>query len=178
MMNNEENNNLGIKTDDPNAIVFSFTEPPEEIMRINKEGFFWRGKLIENDKEIYEKFKEWLTTANELSKENQLSSNELDVIEENYNLVNLLKTTLEFYADERNYIGPMGNIAPIDLDEHGFQARFALEKVKELEEQNKKMLEDYDKILAGYEQLQALQSNVDPEELIKALKLLNDDKNI
>ena len=177
-MNNEENNNLGIKTDDPNAIVFSFTEPPEEIMRINKEGFFWRGKLIENDKEIYEKFKEWLTTANELSKENQLSSNELDVIEENYNLVNLLKTTLEFYADERNYIGPMGNIAPIDLDEHGFQARFALKNVKDLEEQNQKMQDDYDKIMASYEQLQATQDTADPEQLIKVFKLMDDDKNV
>jgi hypothetical protein len=102
----------------------------------------------------------------------------MNSIEEYQNLVELLKKTLEFYADSRNYDGPMGNIAPIDLDEHGFQARFALEKVKELEELNKKIMEDYDKIVGGYEQLQASQDIVDPEKLIELYKLMNNDKNV
>jgi hypothetical protein len=41
---------------------FSFFLKKEEIMKITPEGFFWKGKLVENDKEIYQKFKEFLNT--------------------------------------------------------------------------------------------------------------------
>jgi hypothetical protein len=102
----------------------------------------------------------------------------MNSIEEYQNLVNLLKTTLEFYADERNYAGYMGNPASIDLDEHGSQARFVLAKVKELEELNQKMQDDYDRITAGYEQLQASDDVADIKELMKTYKILGDDKDI
>ena len=65
--------------------------------------------------------------------------------EEYLNLIALLEKALEFYADLRNYDGPMGNISMIDLDEHGSQARFALSKSKEMIEANRKMQEDYDR---------------------------------
>lgn len=58
-------------------------------------------------------------------------------IEQYENLVALLKKALEFYADKRNYNSVMGTIAPIDSDEQGSQARFALKKIEELEEINK-----------------------------------------
>jgi hypothetical protein len=45
-----------------NDIVF-YVGQNNEMMRINKEGFFWKGKLVENDKEIYQKFKEFLNKA-------------------------------------------------------------------------------------------------------------------
>ena len=42
---------------------FTFFLKGEEIMKITPEGFFWKGKLVENDKEIYQKFKEFLNKA-------------------------------------------------------------------------------------------------------------------
>ena len=39
---------------------FTFTLDNEEVIKINKEGFFWKGNLVEEDKEIYQRFKEWL----------------------------------------------------------------------------------------------------------------------
>lgn len=41
---------------------FTFFLKGEEVMKISPEGFFWKGKLVENDKEIYQKFKEFLNT--------------------------------------------------------------------------------------------------------------------
>jgi hypothetical protein len=60
-------------------------------------------------------------------------------IEQYENLVALLKQALKFYANSSNYHGAMGTIAPIDSDEQGSQARFALKKIEELEEINKKL---------------------------------------
>jgi hypothetical protein len=45
-----------------NNIVF-YAGQGNEMMRINPEGFFWKGKLVENDKEIYLKVKEFFNTA-------------------------------------------------------------------------------------------------------------------
>jgi hypothetical protein len=41
-----------------NNIVF-YAGQGNEMMRISPEGFFWKGKLVENDKEIYLKVKEF-----------------------------------------------------------------------------------------------------------------------
>ena len=51
---------LTLKTDFPenNNIVF-YAGQGNEMMRINPEGFFWKGKLVKNDKEIYLKVKEF-----------------------------------------------------------------------------------------------------------------------
>ena len=44
-----------------NNIVFSIDG--NEAIRLNKDGFHWRGKLVEEDKVIYLRFKEWLDFA-------------------------------------------------------------------------------------------------------------------
>ena len=46
-----------------NTIVFSIDN--EEVIKIDKEGFYWKGELVEHDWEIYDHFKEWLETARE-----------------------------------------------------------------------------------------------------------------
>ena len=102
----------------------------------------------------------------------------MNSIEEYQNLVNLLKTTLEFYADQRNYAGYMGNPASIDLDEHGSQARFVLAKVKELEELNQKMQDDYDKLMLDAETMES-DGETNPIDLINIfIQTRDDDKNI
>ena len=54
---------ITLKTDDSitNSIVF-YAGEGNEMMRINPEGFFWKGKLVEEDKEIYQKVKEFFNT--------------------------------------------------------------------------------------------------------------------
>jgi hypothetical protein len=51
---------LTLKSSDyeSNNIVF-YAGQNNEMMRITPEGFFWKGKLVENDKEIYLKVKEF-----------------------------------------------------------------------------------------------------------------------
>lgn len=46
-----------------NNIVF-YAGQNNEMMRISPEGFFWKGKLVENDKEIYLKVKEFFNMPN------------------------------------------------------------------------------------------------------------------
>jgi hypothetical protein len=41
-----------------NSIVF-YAGQGNEMMRINAEGFYWKGNLVEKDKEIYLKVKEF-----------------------------------------------------------------------------------------------------------------------
>lgn len=48
---------------------FIFNLDDEEVIKINKEGFFWKDKLVEEDNEIYQRFKEWLDHAWEKIKE-------------------------------------------------------------------------------------------------------------
>jgi hypothetical protein len=46
---------------DENEIIFTVGD--EETIKISNEGFYWKGDMIENDEEIYDKFKEWLEYA-------------------------------------------------------------------------------------------------------------------
>ena len=46
---------------EPNNIVFQIGS--REYIRLNEKGFYWVGTLVEEDKEIYNKFKEWLDHA-------------------------------------------------------------------------------------------------------------------
>jgi hypothetical protein len=101
----------------------------------------------------------------------------MNSIEELQSLVNLMQEALKFYADERNYDGPMGNIAPIDLDEHGSQARFVLNKVKELNEQNQKIQDEYDKLVLEAENFEP-NGETNPMDLINVFIQSRDDKNI
>jgi len=47
---------------EPNNIVFSLDG--EDMIRMNKNGFYIKGKLVKKDKEIYLAFKEWIEKAN------------------------------------------------------------------------------------------------------------------
>jgi len=64
------------------------------------------------------------------------------------NLIALLKEALKFYADEKNYRKFMDNelFPPIEID-NGHQARFALKQINELNEINKEIESDYNKII-------------------------------
>ena len=44
-----------------NNIIFYLED--EEVIKVSPEGFFWKGNLVEEDKEIYKKFKEWVDYA-------------------------------------------------------------------------------------------------------------------
>lgn len=61
-----ENPKIAFNADVPeNTITFMATEDaqPVEILRINKEGFYYRGEKVEDVHNVYERFNEWLTRA-------------------------------------------------------------------------------------------------------------------
>jgi hypothetical protein len=101
----------------------------------------------------------------------------MNSIEERDNLIQLMQEALKFYADPTNYIGPMGTIAPIYSDDYGSQARFALEKVKQLNEQNQKIQDDYDKLILEAEELEST-GETSPLDLINIFIQTRDDKNV
>lgn len=94
--------------------------------------------------------------------------------EEYENVFALLKKALEFYADKNQYHDGFGRKTSIDLDE-GSQARFVLKQTEDLIEMNRKMQEDYDKLMAAGEMLQATEDMADPEKLMKMFKILGDE---
>jgi hypothetical protein len=67
------------------------------------------------------------------------------------NLITLLEQALKFYANEKNYSCAMGNLAGIDCDEQGYQARFALKKINEFRENSQKIEDDYQKFINDIE---------------------------
>jgi hypothetical protein len=77
---------------------------------------------------------------------------------------------LEFYANKKNYEKIIyselrGNISSIDLDEYGSQARFALNKIKEIREINEKLVKDYSA------EIEAVQ-NKGEQEIINTIGIL------
>lgn len=60
----ENNKNIEIGTHRPTSVVFGLDD--EEIIKLSKEGFFYKGNLVENDHEVYERFVEWLNTARKI----------------------------------------------------------------------------------------------------------------
>jgi type I restriction-modification system DNA methylase subunit len=106
----------------------------------------------------------------------------MNSIEEYQNLVGLLQEALKFYAKKNNYVQKAGGYneltSRIELDA-GSQARFALKQAEDLTIQIQKMQEDYDKLIAASEMLQATDDMADPQELMKKFKVLgNENKNI
>ena len=104
--------------------------------------------------------------------------NETHSIEEYQNLIELLKKALEFYADKKNYeINiPRNNVlfAYIDMDK-GEQARFALEKIKELSDFNEKIENDFVKDITT-----AIENEDNSDNIIKLIenfKNLNNENN-
>ena len=99
----------------------------------------------------------------------------MNSIEEYQNLVEYFKKVLEFYADKNQYHDGFGRKTSIDLDE-GSQARFALEKVKQLDELNKKMQEDYDNAMVNM--INIVEDNdIDPIKLIEEYKKFTNENN-
>jgi len=52
---------IALNTVEPTSIVFYIEN--EEVIKLNEEGFHWKGNLIEEDAEIYERFKNWVDYA-------------------------------------------------------------------------------------------------------------------
>jgi hypothetical protein len=90
------------------------------------------------------------------------------------NIIALMKKALEFYADPKTYDG---TVPLIDIDEQGSQARFALKQADDLIEQNRKMEEDYDRLMAAGEMLQATEEKADPEKLMNLFRILGDERD-
>jgi hypothetical protein len=85
------------------------------------------------------------------------------------NLIELLKQALKFYADSGNYNGAMGTIAPIASDEYGSQARFALKKLQETLDADKKMKDDYNRLIN--DTINAIENHpIDLTDAIKSMK--------
>lgn len=46
-----------------NNLVFCLEDENIEVIRINKEGFFYKGEKVEDIHNVYERFNDWLTSA-------------------------------------------------------------------------------------------------------------------
>jgi hypothetical protein len=48
-----------------NALTFHLVEEnkPTEVIKITKEGFYYRGERVDDIYDVYERFNEWLSTA-------------------------------------------------------------------------------------------------------------------
>lgn len=84
-------------------------------------------------------------------------------ITEYQNLIELLKKTLEFYANKENWLFYKDKDASAALDE-GTQARFALEKIKEFNKNQTDSIEEYVKNIEN-----TLEGNEDVDDLYKKL---------
>ena len=88
-------------------------------------------------------------------------------LEDYQNLIEVLKHALMFYANEKNYIG---NPAMINVDQQGSQARFALNKIEEIEKINEKMKSGYINLIEDVNNY----TSDDMSQIIKNLKKIND----
>jgi hypothetical protein len=89
-----------------------------------------------------------------------------------------MQKTLEFYANKSSYGSETGSIMPIKSDQ-GWLAQNTLNRVRDLLELNRKGQEDYEKLVAGYQTLQATEDVVDPKKLLEVFKVIsNGDQNI
>jgi hypothetical protein len=105
-----------------------------------------------------------------------------DNVEKLINTIELLKQALKFYADKRNYEvnRPLNNelFSYVEMDS-GSQARFALDKCKELDDINQKIQDDYSRL--SNELLDEMEDNdgeTSPIDLIRIFKETRDDNNI
>jgi hypothetical protein len=79
--------------------------------------------------------------------------NNINTLQELENLVVLMQEALKFYANANNYKGNKNiccsgiSVSLVEMDE-GSQARFAIDSAKNLIEQNQKMQNEYDKLIA------------------------------
>lgn len=166
----------------PQTITFCL-DGPEELIKLSKEGFYYKGKLIVEDKEIYLRFKEWLDQAHsQLPKQDPQKFNS---IEERDNLIGLLQEVLKFYANANNYKGTKSassccggtSFSLVDVDE-GSQARAVLERAKQLAKENQKIQDEYDKFMMNSDSMDFSNGETNPIDLIRVFQQTRDDKNI
>jgi hypothetical protein len=163
----------------PNSITFMLNNT-EEVIKLSNEGFFYKGKLIVEDKEIYLRFKEWMDQAH--SQIPKSEPQKFNSIEERDNLISLLQEVLKFYADKNNYKKPVefskyNVLSKIELDE-GSQAHAVLERAKQLAKENQKIQDEYDSYFSQVEPVIFDPDAVDAIKTIHAYKSLKNDKNI
>lgn len=91
-------------------------------------------------------------------------------IEDYQNLVELLKQALMYYANERVYDTGDGKKPPSIMNDGGFQAKFALSKIDEIESIYNEMEMDYMKNEIGENQDDDINNMF---EIIKNLKKIN-----
>lgn len=131
--------NLNISYDDDlaeNTIIFKLDQfQPEEIIKIDKTGFYWKGRLIKNDDEIYDKF---LMFVNETS---------------SVNIIQLMKQALFFYGDEKNYKTEKNNAFSIIEMDSGENARNILKQIEKINVVNSNIDETYDSLIENTKQL-------------------------
>lgn len=103
----------------------------------------------------------------------------MKTIEERDNLIRLLQEALKFYAEKENYKGNRNiccsgiAVSLVEIDE-GSQARFALEKVNELDAANQKLQDDYNKIIN--ETINTIENHpINLENLINSFKNSDND---
>ena len=61
-----EQNDTELTIDDSGIDSITFTiesAKPQEVMKITKGTFYWKGEPVEDKHEIYERFHEWMTMA-------------------------------------------------------------------------------------------------------------------
>lgn len=156
-----------------NTICFYIEE--EEIIKVNDEGFYWKGELVEEDETIYQRFKEWLDTA-EHKKKNAPVTEEHEV-----GLLELAKKVLEYYGNEEIYLPPKydsgacltssRNMTPFIENDKGAQARNTLKMINQLQGEHEKIVEDYQKIMD--EELKNIEDKDVLDDIINSIKKAN-----
>jgi len=125
-------------------IIFNIHD--EEYVRIDEEGFYWKGELLAEDKGIYDAFMEWFTTAQENSKVHET------LTEGDAGMLQMMTTVLEFYANRDSFAQRKieGNDIElpsfIELDQ-GEQARQAILLANKVLGEHNKMLDEYKEIM-------------------------------
>jgi hypothetical protein len=61
----QEEQNLVLKTELVQENTLRFSAKQEEVIRISKGKFYFRGELVEDKYQVYERFNEWLKMAEE-----------------------------------------------------------------------------------------------------------------
>lgn len=93
------------------------------------------------------------------------------------NLISLMKEALKFYANSDNYYPSAEFELSLMLKDSGSQARFALNKIQETLDTNKKLQEDYNKVMS--DTINAIENNpINLGDMITTLKYIEDDNNV
>lgn len=140
-----------------NSIIFNIKD--EAIIKINETGFYWKGDLITEGKEIYEKFLLFFQSINSGTP---------------INIVDNLKEALKFYANINNYqdIRNPNSLSGIETDS-GNHARFALEQADKIEKLMNSAEDDYLKKMSD-----DIAKEVDSETILNLIEKYKHDNNI